>query len=160
MSAESAPLESWVAQFLRRVGIDTPQPDVRLHRRLVAGLRDVGPGRTLGQQLAAVRYVVRDEHGIAGRALAQARADHEEKVLTRRIELLRGEEKITVALAKDIAESEAAEERRAWLVAEQEERTLREFLKAIADDLENHRTDRADQRAGDRTEAQGYGGGL
>lgn len=160
MSAESAPLEPWVAQFLRRVGIDTPQPDVRLHRRLVAGLRDVGPGRPLGQQLAAVRYVVRDEHGIAGRALAQARADHEEKVLNRRIELLRGEEKITVALAKDMAEADAVAERRAWLVAEQEERTLREFLKSLSDDLKNHQTDRADQRAGDRAEAQGYGGGL
>jgi len=160
MTAESAPLEPWIVQFLHRIGIETPSPDVRLHRRLVAGLRDVGAGRPLGAQLAAVRYVVRDEHGIAGRALAQARADHEEKVLTRKIELLQGGEKITVALAKDIAESDAVDERREWLRAEQEERTLREFLKAIADDLENHRTDRADLRAGDRAEAQGLGGGL
>ncbi|MDA4893272.1 hypothetical protein [Microbacterium resistens] len=155
-----APLEPWIGQFLHRVGIETPDPEVQLHRRLVSALRDVGPGRPLGAQIAAVRYVVRDEHGRAGRALAAARADHEDTVRDRKIELLQGDEKITVALAKELAEQDAAKHRREWLRAEQEERTLREFLKALADDLDNHQTDRADQRAGDRAEAHGIGGGA
>lgn len=160
MSAESVSLEPWIVQFLHRVGIETPDPQVRLHRRLVSALRDVGPGRPLGAQIAAVRYVVRDEHGRAGRALAASRAEHEEKVLDRKIELLRGEEKVTVALAKDIAERDAITERREWLAAEQEERTLREFLKALADDLDNFQTQRADERHSDRAEADGIGGGV
>ena len=160
MNAASVPLEPWIVQFLHRVGIDTPDANVRLHVRLVSALRDVGPGRPLGAQIAAARYVVRDEHGRAGRALATARAEHEDLVLARKIELLQGEEKMTVALAKDMAEHEAIEHRRTWLRAEQDERTLREFLKALADDLDNHQTDRADQRAGDRAEAHGVGGGA
>lgn len=159
MTAEAV-LEPWISSFLTRVGIEAPDPKIAIHRRIVTALRDVGPARPLGAQLAAVRYVVRDEHGRAGERLSTARAEHEEKVLDRKIELLQGEEKVTVALAKDIAERDAIEERRVWLRAEQEERTLREFLKAIADDLDNHRTDRADLRSGDRAEASGIGGGA
>lgn len=159
MSAEAV-LEPWITQFLHRVGIEAPSPEVAIHRRIVQALRDVGPARPLGAQLAAVRYVVRDEHAKAGKRLAAARADHEETVRDRKIELLQGEERISVALAKEIAEQDAKAHRREWLVAEQEERTLREFLKAIADDLENHRTDRADLRSGDRAEASGMGGGA
>jgi len=157
MSAEAV-LEPWIQHFLTRVGIEAPDPEIAIHRRIVLALRDVGPARPLGAQLAAVRYVVRDEHAKAGERLATARAEHEEKVLDRKIELLQGAEKVSVALAKDIAERDAIEHRRTWLRAEQEERTLRQFLQAIADDLENHRTDRADQRVGDRAEASGLGG--
>lgn len=159
MSA-GAVLEPWIAHFLTRVGIEAPNPDVAIHRRIVQALRDVGPARHLGAQLAAVRYVVRDEHAKAGKRLAAARADHEDTVRDEKIRLLQGEERVSVALAKELAEQKAKAHRREWLVAEQEERTLREFLKAIADDLENHRTDRADLRVGDRAESSGMGGGA
>ena len=157
MTAEAV-LEPWIQHFLTRVGIEAPSPDIAIHRRIVTALRDVGPARPLGAQLAAVRYVVRDEHARAGERLATARAEHEEQVLGRKIELLQGAEKVSVALAKDIAERDAIGFRRTWLRAEQEERTLREFLKAISDDLAMHQTDRADLRAGDRAEASGLGG--
>ena len=159
MTAEAV-LPPWITQFLHRVGIEAPSPDVAIHRRIVQALRDVGPARPLGAQLAAVRYVVRDEHAKAGKRLAAARADHEDTVRDEKIRLLQGDTKMTVALAKELGEQKAKAHRREWLVAEQEERTLREFLRAIADDLENHRTDRADLRSGDRSEASGMGGGA
>ena len=151
----------WVAQFLRRIGIETPDHDDNLHRRLVDAVFNLGPGATLGQRIVAVKYVVRDEHGKAGRRFATARADHEDAVLARKIDLLQDESwKGSATLAKDIAEHDAIDQRRVWLLAEQEERTLRKFLETIESDLENHRTDRADVRAGDRAEAHGLGGGL
>jgi hypothetical protein len=154
-AAEAPPLEPWISHFLNRLGIEHPSPDVHLHTRMVSALRDVGPTRPLGARIAAVRYVVRAEHERAGLALAEARATHEDKVRDRKIELLRDPEKRTVALINELAGDAAKTERRAWLRAEQQERTLREFMKALADDLEAHRSDRADARSGDRAHADG-----
>ena len=152
--------QPWVSAFLRRLGIETPDHENELHRRLVAALMDAGPGATLGGMLTAIRYVIRAEHARAGRRYALAKADYDDTVTDEKVRLQESGEKITATLAKDKAEQAAKVHHREALIAELEERSLRLFLDAIESDLDNHRTDRADQRAGDRAESHGEGGGV
>jgi len=47
-----------------------------------------------------------------------------------------------------------------YRLAEQRERAMRNFLQTIQGALDNHRTDRADQRSADRAHADGFTGGA
>lgn len=146
---------------LRGIGLENPDLTVPLHRRLVEALHDLGPGATLGQRVVAMRWVFNWELRDAGAEFARAKAAYEH-YMDRRMVTLLAEPKMSVAKAQVIAsgDDEAYRLKLTYLLAEQTERAMRKFLETLDAALENHRTDRADQRAGDRAHAGGYTGGA
>ena len=146
------------------IGLRHPDPGNELHGELIDTLIDLGPGATLGQRIVAFRYVFNWRQLAAGREYAQAKADYEHAV-TRRVveEMAKGSadgRRMSLGWATAIAEDAAAELKLRFLLAEKLEQSLRKFLETTDRALDNHRTDRADLRAGDRAHAQGLSGGA
>lgn len=135
-----------------------------LHSRLLAAVRRVGPGASLGSYLSAVRFTIVQEHLSAGRSFAESKALYEKAVARRIVEEMHREReggpKMSLGLATAIAEGDDAlfEKKLTYVVAEKREQTMRKWLDAIEGALDNHRTDRADLRAADRASAQGLTG--
>lgn len=146
---------------LRRIGIDQPDVSNPLHVKLIDALRPLGPASTLGQRVVAMRWVFNWELNEAGKEFATAKSNYEHHMAKAKTRLL-AEPKMSVAKAEAIAEAEDESYRLklTYLLAEQRERSMRKFLDTLDAALDNHRTDRADARAGDTAHAQGYGGGA
>lgn len=151
-----------VALVLRQtVGLGAPELTDPLHRALFDAVVDLGPNASLGMRIVALRYVFNWELVSAGSEYATAKANYEKHMSRAKAKLL-SEPKMSVAKAEVIADAddEAYRLKLQYLVAEQRERAMRKFLDTLDAALENHRTDRADQRAGDRAHAGGYTGGA
>lgn len=145
------------------IGLEVDPTDA-LHMRLVETIVSLGPGATYGQRIVALRFDFAWELRAAGAVYGQAKADYEDRVAQRVMEIvetaaLEGK-KVTLGLAEYKAQHEAYDLKLQYLVAEQRERAMRKFLDALDAALENHRTDRADARAVDRASAQGLTGGA
>ena len=136
---------------LRDIGMDHPDPEVPLHAKLIATLHRLGPGATFGQRLAAIRFDFNWELNDAGKVFAKAKADHEHYLDAETVRLRAGSEKMSRVEGEQIvrARDKAYELRLQFLLAEQRERAMRNFLLTIQSALDNHRTDRADWRAAD-----------
>lgn len=149
-------------QVLRDIGMDSPDLAVPLHAKVVETLRRLGPGATRGQRIVALQYDFGWEHEEAGRTFARSKADYEHFMAKTKTRLLVEDPKLSVAKAETFAEAddEAYRLKLEYLLAEQRERSMRQFLNTLKADLDNHRTDRADKRAGDQAHADGYGGGA
>ena len=146
------------------IGLEQVDESDPLHRRLADEITNAGSTATFGARVVALRWAFNWELATAGETLARAKADYERHVDQATLRI-RGEkaaagEKITRAEAEQIARAsdEAYARHVAYLVAEQRERALRNFMQTLDAALDNHRTDRADQRAGDRASASGYDG--
>lgn len=145
------------------IGLEV-DPDDDLHTKLCETVRRLGPGATYGQRIVALRFIFAWELRAAGRIYGTAKADYENQLAVRVVEIVEtaaGDGKrVALGLAEYKAQGEAYELKLTYLVAEQRERAMRKFLDALDAALDNHRTDRADSRAVDRAAAQGYGGGA
>lgn len=151
-----------VAWVLREtVGLGVPDLTDPLHQKLFDAIVDAGRHASMGQRIVALRFVFNWELKDAGKAFAEAKSAYEKRLTRRKVELL-AEPKMSVAKAEIIAEAddEIYRLKLEFLVAEQRERAMRNFLQTLEAALKNHQTDRADQRAGDRASAQGYSGGA
>lgn len=154
-----------VAAVLRDIiGLTDVDGENPLHQQLADAITNAGPGASFGARVVALRYVFNWQLNDAGSVYARAKADYEHAVARKVVEetatAAAEERKITLGLAEKIAESDAYELKLTYLLAEQRERSMRKFLDTLESALDNHRTDRADQRAADRASAQGYGGGA
>jgi hypothetical protein len=146
-----------VARVLRDVlGLGAPDLTVPLHRKLFDTVA------TLGQRIIALRYVFNWELVDAGQRFATARASYELAVAKAKVRLFADDPKLAIGKAEVMvdADDQAHLLKLEYLVAEQRERGMRKFLDTLDAALENHRTDRADQRGRDRAHADGYGGGA
>lgn len=151
-----------VAAVLRdTIGLQHVDENDPLHQKLIDATLNAGSGATFGARIVALRYVFNWELLEAGRAFAEAKTAYEGH-LTRQKVIELAKDKMSVAKAEILAEgSEGAYELKLrYLLAEQRERAMRKFLDTLDAALDNHRTDRADQRAGDRAHAGGYTGGA
>jgi len=146
-------------EVLRGIGIEEPNLSEPLHMKLIDALYPLGIGATLGQRVVAMRFVFNWELTAAGKEYATAKTEYERAFAKRKVKEL-AEPKMSVAKAEAIAEADDDIYRLklTYLLAEQRERAMRKFLDTLDAALENHRTDRADQRAGDRAHASGYDG--
>lgn len=152
-----------IVQVLREVvGLAEPSADDPLHRALWRAIADVGPGATYGQRIVALRWVFNWQLTLAGAEFAAAKADYERHIDKTKMRLFADDPKLSDAKATVMAngQDESYRLKLAYLLAEQYERAMRKFLDTLAAALDNHRTDRADMRGGDRAAAQGYGGGA
>lgn len=154
-----------VAWILRdTIGLPQPNLDDPLHRRLFDAIVDAGQHASLGQRIVALRWVFNWELRDAGRTYAEAKAAYEHAVSRRVVEeqarAAAEGRKLSLGLSEAIAEDAAYTLKLQYLLAEQVERSMRKFLDTLDAAMDNHRTDRADQRAGDRASAQGYTGGA
>lgn len=147
---------------LRDIGMDAPDLTVPLHAKVVETLRRLGPGATRGMRIVALQYDFGWEHEDAGRKFGKAKADYENFMAKTKTRLMVEDPKLSVAKAETFAEAEdeAYRLKLEYLLAEQRERSMRMFLNTLKSDLDNHRTDRADKRAGDQAHAYGMTGGA
>jgi hypothetical protein len=153
-----------IVQTLREiVGLAEPDPADPLHRELWRAIADAGPHASYGQRVVALRWVFNWALREAGSEFATAKADFEHAVSRTVVEQMSKAtvegRKLSLGLAQAIAEKDNYTLKLQYLLAEQHERAMRKFLDTLAAALDNHRTDRADMRGGDRAAAQGYGGG-
>lgn len=154
-----------VATVLRDlIGLDQVDEGDALHGKLVDAIVNAGPGASFGARVVALRWVFNWALRDAGAEFAKSKADFEryvdvETVRTRGQAAADGS-KMSRAEAEQIARASdrAYELHLAYLLAEQRERAMRKFLDTLDAALDNHRTDRADQRAVDRATAQGLEG--
>ncbi|PRB01787.1 hypothetical protein [Microbacterium sp. MYb64] len=151
-----------VATILRDIiGLEQVDEENQLHVRLADAITNAGPGASFGARVVALRYVFNWALNAAGKEFGTAKANYEHFIAKTKTRLL-AEPKMSVAKAEAMAEAddEAYRLKLEYLLAEQQERSMRKFLDTLESALDNHRTDRADQRAADRASAQGYGGGA
>jgi len=149
-------------QVLRdTIGLQNVDPKDELQMQLAQTVQELGQGATFGQRVVALRFVFAWHLRDAGEVFATSKADYEAHMARLKTRFL-AEPKMSVAKAEVMAEAddESYRLKLAYLVAEQRERAMRKFLDALESALDNHRTDRADLRAGDRAHAQGIGGGA
>ena len=156
-----------VAFVLARIGIVDAEPVDPFHARLIDAVMRVGPGGSLGAYLSALRFAIVQEHLEAGARYAEQRALYERAVAQHVVRAMNtkreeGMPRMSLGLAEQMAETDDGiyERKLTFLIAEKREQTMRKFLDAIEGALDNHRTDRADQRAADRASAQGLTGGA
>lgn len=158
--SEAAPLPPDIMEGLRSIGIHQPSREDALHVRLVDALMRTR-GATLGNQLTAMRFEFNQELRVAGPKFAEAKVEYEHYIDVETIRLRAVEKGPT---GKPLTRIEAEQMARAsdrgyqlylaYLVAEQHERSIRKFLDTFAAAQDNHRTDRADQRAADSEHAR------
>jgi hypothetical protein len=154
---EGGTLDPKVAEILRTVGIHHPSKDDALHVALVDAIwRTLGG--SYGAQLVAMRFEVAQALRQAGEDYAKAKHQTERILARETVRLVAGPEKVTRALAQQMAEAsdEYDAARLAELVQEKREQWLRKLLDTFAAAMDNHRTDRADDRAASRYGASGY----
>jgi len=155
------PLEPWLLDQLRNVGLENPSPTDPLHVRLVNTLHRLGPGQTSGSYLVALRFDFNWFLQDAGREFAQAKTDYEHHVDRAAVKArAEGEKSGEMAVRMANATDEAYTLLLKYRLAEQRERSMRKFLDTIGSAMDNWRTSRADERAADRSHADGYSGGA
>lgn len=133
-----------------------------LHRRLVDAVVRLGPNASLGQRVVAVRFEFNWELSVAGTDFARAKTDYERFKAKSKVRLFADDPKLSSVKAEAMvdADDEAYRLLLRYRLAEQRERAMRKFLDTLDAALENHRTDRADWRAGDQAHARGLTGGA
>ncbi|KAK2701932.1 hypothetical protein QYM36_019433 [Artemia franciscana] len=146
------------------IGLTDVDESSPLHMQLVDAITNAGQGATFGARVVALRYVFNWQLNDAGAVYARAKADYEHAI-SRRVtaEMAKGEldgRRMSLGWAQAIAEEAAYEQKLAYLLAEQRERSMRHFLQTLDASLDNFRTMRADERAADRAHSQGIGGGA
>lgn len=151
-----APLEADVLSRLAAIGLTQPDPEDPLHFALVAALRRT-QGHSWGAQIVAMTFEFNWAHKAAGDRFARAKVEHERLLAVETVRL-RATEGVTLAEATRRVEAtdKAYELRLAVLLGEQQERSLRNFLKTLESALDNHRTDRADDRVTSAFQASGH----
>ena len=150
-------LDPQIAGVLRTVGIHHPSRDDALHVALVdAVFRTLG--KSYGAQLVAMRFEVAQALRQAGEDYAKAKHQTERILARETVRLVGGDSKISRALAQQMAEAgdEYDAARLNELVQEKREQWLRKLLDTFAAAMDNHRTDRADDRAASRFGALGH----
>jgi hypothetical protein len=150
-------LDPRVADVLHSVGIHQPSKDDPLHVALVSAIwRTLGG--SYGAQLIAMRFEVAQMLRDAGTDFARAKTDYEHFVDKETVRLVSGPEKVTRALAEQMARAsdQGYTRQLAALVAEKREQWLRKLLDTFAAAADNHRTDRADERAASSFQAHGH----
>jgi hypothetical protein len=135
--------------LLDLVGLTDPTPTEPLHVRLVATLQRL-QGHNVGAKITALRFDFNWELNAAGKELGTAKTNYEHYMDREMFRLMNGEG-YSAAKAKVAAGStdEAFQLQLIFRLAEQRERSMRNFLKTLDGAMELHRTDRADQRAAD-----------
>lgn len=151
--ADLAPLPDDILDGLRSIGLHHPDPADLLHQRLVDALKRTR-GASWGNQLVALKFEFNWAHVNAGRVFAKAKADYEHFVDAETVRLRathEGTKVLSRLEAEQIARAsdEGYQLQLRFLLGEQEERSMRKFLDTLSSALDNHRTDRADQRAAD-----------
>ncbi len=154
-------LEPWLLNQLRNIGLVNPSPTDALHVRLVNTLHRLGPGQTSGAYLVALRFDFNWFLNDAGREFAQAKTDYEHHIDRAAVKArAEGEKSGEMAVRIANATDEAYGLLLKFRLAEQRERSMRNFLATIGSAMDNWRTSRADERAADRSHADGYTGGA
>lgn len=152
------------AALIDAIGLRTVDPADDLHGELIDTLIDLGRKATLGQRIVALRFVFNWRQLAAGREYAKAKTAYEHAVERRKVEEMATPRtdgrRMSLAWAEAIAEDAAYELKLKYLLAEKLEQSLRKFLETTDRALDNHRTDRVDQRGGDRAHADGLTGGA
>lgn len=155
MTDNVAPLSPDILAALQDIGLQNPDPTDPLHVRLVNALFRTR-GNSKGAQLVALQFEFNWELKDAGRIFAKSKTDYEhylDKESTRfRLE---GEKSGDMALRRANASDEAYRLLLEYRLAEQRERAMRKFLETLRSAFENHRTDRADDRAANSFQARG-----
>jgi hypothetical protein len=154
---EGGGLDPRIAHVLRTVGIHHPSREDALHVALVdAVFRTLG--KSYGAQLVAMRFEVAQALRQAGEDYAKAKHQTERILARETVRLVAGPDKVTRALAQQMAEAsdEYDTARLNELVQEKREQWLRKLLDTFAAAMDNHRTDRADDRAASRFGASGH----
>ena len=145
------------------IGLEVDDSDP-LHQKLADTIYHLGAGATYGQRITALRFDFAWELRTAGKEFGEAKGDYEGQHAKRVVEItekaaLEGR-KVALGLAEHMAAAELADLKLTYLVAEQRERAMRNFLQALDSALENHRTDRADARFADQAHSRGLTGGA
>lgn len=157
-------LPEWCLEALRHIGLQTPDPSNPFHVALVNSVMRLGAGRSMGEYLTALRFVISWDLEEAGRVFAEAKAAYEHKVDREMVTIAANAqaagERVPVALMEKMARLAAQEEHTRFLVAEQRERHRRKLLDACGSAVEVWRTRRADSRATDVAYVQGFAGGA
>lgn len=153
---ERPPLDPQITNVLASVGIHRPDPDDRLHVALVNAVHRT-LSKSYGAQLIAMRFEVAQLLREAGESFALAKAKYEHHVASTTVREVAAH-KTSRALAQQMAEGSDDGHRLLLelLVAEKREQWLRKLLDTFAAAGDNHRTDRADQRAADQFQAHGH----
>ena len=127
----------------------------RLHQRIIQSLQACGPGASDGELITAMRFVFGHEMSLSGDEAATEKIAAERMLGVEAGELHR-ESGISRTEAKRVIEGEPRywEHRRQAERMLQRQRYCREMLHSLQAALDNHRTDRADQRAADQWHAQ------
>lgn len=164
---EPAPLPQWVLDRLRDlIGLENPTPKDPLHVRLVNTVlrtKDLG----IGAVIVALKFDFNWAHVQAGKEYATTKADLQHFMDRQTVKLRATPDPVT---GKNPSRAEAEQIARAsddyyqlnlkHLLAEKREQSMRKFLETLSSALDNHRTDRADERERDKAAAGGYGGGA
>lgn len=150
-------LDPRVAGVLATVGIHRPDYHDPLHRALADAVART-LGGSYGAQLVSMRFEVAQFLREAGEQYALARNTCERILARETVRLVGGPDKVSRALAQQMAEAsdEFDAARLQELVAEKREQWLRKLLDTFAAAMDNHRTDRADDRAASRFGASGH----
>lgn len=149
-----------IEDVLRDVGISEYDESNPLHVKIRDALFELGPSATVGQRVVALRWIFNWELTAAGKEFGTAKADYERHMAREKVRQMATDPKVSVAKAETYAEAddESYRLKLTYLLAEQRERAMRHFLQTLDAMLDNHRSDRADWRAGDRAHSQGLDG--
>lgn len=150
-------LDPRVTFVLRSVGIHQPSREDPLHVALVDAVwRTLGG--SYGAQLIAMRFEVAQALRQAGADYAKAKTTYDHFIDRETVKAVAGADKVSRALAEQMARAsdEGYRLQLAALVAEKHEQWLRKLLDTFAAAADNHRTDRADERAASSFQAHGH----
>lgn len=147
-------LDPAIVERLRDIGLENPDPNDALHRRLVATLQRVRGG-SFGAQIVAMKFDFNWELRAAGEEFATAKTDYEFHIAKTEAALMLGDGHSGVK-AKAIANGsdEAYTLLLKYRLAEQRERALRKFLDTLDNRVEVWRSENANERRADSFTAQ------
>ena len=123
MTTEPRQLDPDIIERLRDLGIDNPNPDDPLHKKLVQTMYRTR-ALPVGQQIVAVKFDINSELRDAGARFAKAKTDYDhyiDKEATR-IRLAEGEKSGEMAIRRANASDEAYRLLLTYRLAEQQER--------------------------------------
>lgn len=149
-------LEPDVLGALHDIGLSRPDPADPLHVRLVQAARRTRGG-SQGARLVAFQFEFNWELKDAGTVFAKAKTDYEHFIDVEAVKMRASGDKVSRIEAEQIARAsdDAYQLKLRYLIAEQRERAMRKFLETLHSAFENHRTDRADDRAASSFQARG-----
>jgi len=138
-----------IVERLRDIGLDAPDPNDQLHRKLVATLRRT-QGLSLGAQIVAMKFDFNWELRSAGEVFARSKTDYEHHIDKTKAALMLGDGHSGVkADAIANGSDEAYRLLLNYRLAEQRERALRKFLDTLDNRVEVWRSENANERRAD-----------